>query len=153
MLSSLAPLKGSEHRIVKFPFFGKRKGVGRTKPEYFYSGGSFIPVGSTASISASNEAKQSLKQLEQTAKKFDPLEHLDTTRAEIAKKFVKWYLAFVMVIIIGVPLYNSYSVHSKEPLDIYKVLTTVGTILGTPLGFVVGYYFKEDKHQIIKKDD
>jgi hypothetical protein len=79
------------------------------------------------------------------APKFNAVEHLDKSRSRIALKFVKWYLFFVLIIIVGVPMYNRYAVNQRQALDVYKMLTQVGTLLGTPLGFVVGYYFKEDK--------
>lgn len=89
-----------------------------------------------------------LQRLEATADELRPPhnhdEHLDKSRSKIALKFVRWYLLYVLLIIIGVPAYNHFAVHSAETIDLFKVLAQVGTLLGTPLGFVVGYYFKEE---------
>jgi hypothetical protein len=77
---------------------------------------------------------------------FDRVEHLDKSRSKIAFKFVGWYFALILVLIIGVPLYNNW-VGSPTLLELDKLLNQIGTLLGTPLGFVVGYYFKEEKRK------
>jgi hypothetical protein len=121
---------------MKNPFRRKKKGVGQE-----------IPFWSSPYISSNvvgQEAYQSLKELQKTAKEFNHLEHLDTKRAQIALKFVNWYLFYIAVIVVGVPLFNVLLAKNHSPIDIYKLLTQVGTLLGSPLGFVVGYYFKED---------
>jgi hypothetical protein len=83
----------------------------------------------------------------------------EASRSKIALKFVTWYLIFIGAILLLVPIYNSFvlrnvkiEVTNDQPvqtLDIGTTLTQVGTILGAPLGFVVGYYFKEKN---VKKD-
>jgi hypothetical protein len=102
------------------------------------------PRGHTKSQDLDNR----LQRLEATADQLQPPhnhdEYLDKSRSKIALKFVRWYLFYVLLIIIGVPAYNHYAVHSNETIDLFKILAQVGTLLGTPLGFVVGYYFKED---------
>lgn len=99
-------------------------------------------------IARPQELDERLQRLEATADQLQPPhnhdEHLDKSRSKIALKFVRWYLFYVLLIIIGVPAYNHYAVHSAEAIDLFKVLAQVGTLLGTPLGFVVGYYFKEE---------
>ena len=96
---------------------------------------------------ATNNLDKRLNRLEETASKLSPphdhAEHLDKSRSKIALKFVRWYLFFVFLIIVGVPLYNRYAIGQKNAIDEYKILAQVGTLLGTPLGFVVGYYFKD----------
>lgn len=77
--------------------------------------------------------------------KFDPQKHKDTKRAQIALVFVYGYMVTIAIIIIGAPLFNAYFTSSKEPLDIERILSQVGSLIGAPLGFVIGYYFKEDK--------
>lgn len=77
--------------------------------------------------------------------KFDPKKHKDTKRAQIAMVFVWGYIALVAIIIVGAPLFNAILAGSKEPIDIERVLSQVGSLIGAPLGFVIGYYFKEDK--------
>lgn len=77
--------------------------------------------------------------------KFDPKKHKDTKRAHIAMVFVYGYMITIAIIIVGAPLFNAVFTDSKEPLDIERVLAQVGSLIGAPLGFVIGYYFKEDK--------
>jgi len=76
---------------------------------------------------------------------FDHRKHKDTKRAHIAFVFVYGYMIIVTLIILGVPFYNWWILSSPTPLDLDKTLAQAGSLLGTPLGFVVGYYFKEDK--------
>jgi hypothetical protein len=75
---------------------------------------------------------------------FDHLEHTDKSRKHIAYVFVYGYMITVAVIIIGVPLYNAIALHMPSNLELDKILAQVGALIGAPLGFVVGYYFKED---------
>jgi len=105
----------------------------------------------TKTAANTKELDARLQRLENTAEELQPPhnhdEYLDKSRAKIAFKFVRWYLFYVLLVIIGVPIYNRYAVGAKETIDIFKVLAQVGTLLGTPLGFVVGYYFKESNNQ------
>jgi len=123
---------------MKLPFFGKKKGVGNRNAMPVYSG-----LGNHASAN-SQEAYKSFQELQETAESFNRVKHLDTKRAEIALKFVNWYLVYVAIVLVGVPIFNVYAVGNHQPIDIYKLLGQIGTLLGTPLGFVVGYYFKQD---------
>lgn len=83
-------------------------------------------------------------ELEQTLNKLKnpTLTHLDESRSKIAFSFVRWYFIFISLIIIGAPVYNYIAGH-PDTLDVSKLLNQIATLLGTPLGFVVGYYFKE----------
>ena len=121
------------------PFQRKKKRVG---PDFYYGIGYSDSRGPSGP--EKQEAYRSFADLEQTKTEFDRIEFLDTKRAEIALKFVKWYLFLILVIIIGVPIFNA-AIGNNDPLDIYKLLGQLGTLLGSPLGFVVGYYFKDDK--------
>jgi len=86
----------------------------------------------------------------------------EESRSKIALKFVTWYLIFIGAVLLLVPIYNLYAlrginveVKNDEPvqtLDIGTTLTQIGTILGAPLGFVVGYYFKEKEIKPVKRD-
>lgn len=78
---------------------------------------------------------------------FDHLEHTDKSRRHIAFVFVYGYIITVGVIILGVPLYNWLAIHQTQSLELEKVLAQVGALIGSPLGFVVGYYFKEDSRK------
>lgn len=77
---------------------------------------------------------------------FNPAEHLDKKRAFIAIVFVFGFLTLLLLVILGVPIYNAV-IGKAEALDLNNTLSTVGGLLGTPLGFVVGYYFKEAKRK------
>jgi len=78
----------------------------------------------------------------------------DEDRSQIALLFVWFFLAAIGAVLILVPVYNLYAfrhapiaVDTKpaiQPLDLGAVLTDVGTILGPSVGFVVGYYFKDE---------
>jgi hypothetical protein len=76
--------------------------------------------------------------------KFDHLEHTDKSRKHIAFVFVYGYIIIVALIIAGVPLFNFFALDNKDALDLEKILAQAGALIGSPLGFVVGYYFKED---------
>lgn len=78
---------------------------------------------------------------------FDHLEHTDKSRKHIAFVFVYGYIIIVAIIIIGVPLYNSLALKQPDSLELDKILAQVGALIGSPLGFVVGYYFKEDSRR------
>jgi hypothetical protein len=84
---------------------------------------------------------------EQRKPSFDHLEHTDKSRKHIAFVFVYGYIAIVAIIIVGVPLYNALALHRPDTLELDKTLAQVGALIGSPLGFVVGYYFKEDSRR------
>lgn len=75
---------------------------------------------------------------------FDHLEHTDKSRKHIAFVFVYGYIIIVGLILIGVPLYNWLALGKPPEIELEKTLAQVGALIGSPLGFVVGYYFKED---------
>lgn len=108
-------------------------------------------ISSSRPIVISNEAyMQSLERVSQLGRrvkeeKFDPKKHKDTKRAHIAMVFVYGYMITVAIIIVGAPLFNAILAGSREPIDIERILAQVGSLIGAPLGFVIGYYFKEDK--------
>jgi hypothetical protein len=78
---------------------------------------------------------------------FDHLEHTDKSRKHIAYVFVWGYIIIVGVILIGIPLYNWLALGKPNELELEKTLAQVGALIGSPLGFVVGYYFKEDSRR------
>ena len=79
------------------------------------------------------------------AEKFDPRKHKDTKRSHIALVFVYGYMITTLLIIIFVPLYNASNIADPQPLDLERILSQIGALIGAPLGFVIGYYFKDDK--------
>jgi len=100
------------------------------------------------------------KAQETSQKPHDPAKIMDESRRTIALTFVWFFLGIVSFVVIAVPIYNAFFFHNArvvveettyQPLDIEKVLATLGTLLGTPLGFVVGYYFKEEHARLKAK--
>jgi hypothetical protein len=77
--------------------------------------------------------------------KFDPKKHKDTKRAHIAMIFVWGYMITIATIVVGAPVFNATLAELRTPIDIERVLSQVGSLIGAPLGFVIGYYFKEDR--------
>jgi hypothetical protein len=108
-------------------------------------------IGSSRPIILSNDAYlQSLDRVSRLGarvkeEKFDPKKHKDTKRAHIAMVFVYGYMLLVAIVIVGAPLFNAVFTDSKDALDVERILSQVGSLIGAPLGFVIGYYFKEDK--------
>lgn len=82
------------------------------------------------------------------ASKYNPTEHKDKTRSKVAFWFTIGYFALLAVALVGSPLYNAillinYGVTNPEVLlPVKDVLLTIAGIVGGPIGFVVGYYFK-----------
>jgi hypothetical protein len=72
---------------------------------------------------------------------FDPIRHKDETRSTIALTFTKWYFGLILMVLIGVPVYNLF-VEGEQILNVEDVLSTLTAAIGVPFGFVVGYYFK-----------
>jgi hypothetical protein len=70
----------------------------------------------------------------------------DSTRQEVAKKFVRYYFLLLTLIIIGVPAYNAvmYSmVHTNElSVSLKDAILTYSAVVGPTVGLVVAYYFK-----------
>lgn len=89
-----------------------------------------------------------LEQIIDKEKNFDPKKHKDETRAKIAITFIYgFYGALATVFLLG-GLANMVIILSDKntPLaDIKGLILTVSSIIGTPLGFVTGYYFKESE--------
>lgn len=79
----------------------------------------------------------------------------EETRAHIGKIFVWWFFIVLILSSLGTLVYNffMYLVTSDKTLfiDIGTIIPLVWSIIGTPLWFVMGYYFKDDgspeKHQ------
>jgi hypothetical protein len=84
-----------------------------------------------------------LQKTAQNTKEQWSVERYDTTkRGTIALWFVISYILLVFLVVFGVPVYNWLVANKPEQLNVSEVLTEVGTLLGSPLGFVLGYYFK-----------
>lgn len=70
----------------------------------------------------------------------------DDTRQEVAKKFVNFYFWLLVLVLVGVPLYNSlmYVLHGNADLSISlkDTILTYSAVVGPTVGLVVAYYFK-----------
>lgn len=106
-----------------------------------------------------NDPGRIAKRLEQTIEEardvppYDPGRVMDESRKTIAFWFVGAFIMIIGLVLILTPTYNAIVFNKArvvveettyQPLDVEKLLATIGTLLGTPLGFVVGYYFKEE---------
>jgi len=87
------------------------------------------------------ENKSSLK-----STKYNPTQHKDQQRALIAKIFVGGYFALIALGIIGIVVYNIMMYHYTRSdtlfINLKDFLLVIGGLIGSPLGFVIGYYFK-----------
>lgn len=64
------------------------------------------------------------------------------SRSRIAYGFTFAFITFIGVILIGGPIYNATIGHDNL-IDIADTLSGFVAQFGTPLGFVLGYYFKD----------
>ncbi|MBY0538382.1 hypothetical protein K2P47_03205 [Patescibacteria group bacterium] len=86
----------------------------------------------------------SLKSINSQSKKYNPNEHKDRTRADIALHVVKWYFYLIGGVLFLGPIFN----HVAKPeafLDIANIITVLAGMISAPFGFVVGYYFKDSE--------
>ena len=82
--------------------------------------------------------------------KYNPQEHKDKTRSEIALFFVKAYVALIIFIFVAVFTYNLVLLTINREsfvLDIKDIFPLVIGTVGTLLGFVLGYYFKSQERE------
>lgn len=69
------------------------------------------------------------------------------TRKKLAIRFIFWYFMILLVILIGVPIYNGI-VHQITPdnkpliLSVTALLQVYSSVVGPLAGFVIAYYFK-----------
>ena len=64
------------------------------------------------------------------------------SRSRIAFWFSCAFILLSGVIIIGGPIFNAF-VPENARIDIPQLLSSFGSLFGTALGFVLGYYFKD----------
>lgn len=104
--------------------------------------------GKTNKPLTSVEASKIINDLKTEAENFNPAKELGKTRSLIAITFVKWYFYLLAGFLIFVVIYNPLVLWlGKEllilnPKDMILVYTSA---IGSPLGFVVGYYFKDSE--------
>lgn len=66
----------------------------------------------------------------------------NTSRSRIAHGFTFAFIFIVSIIVIGGPIYN-VTLGKDAPIDVSGLLSDFVSQFGTPLGFVLGYYFKD----------
>lgn len=80
------------------------------------------------------------------AEVFNPIKERGQTRSKIALIFVRWYFYLLGASLAFLTIYNFLMITANKtdqilnPKDILLIITSA---IGSPLGFVVGYYFKE----------
>jgi hypothetical protein len=122
---------------MKLPTFFRKKKGGRNNGY-----GEYLSLGHNPYVNT----RESLGRLEEKIDSpFDHQQHKDRSRSNIAYVFVFGYVGIVVLILLGVPIYNWLALNNPQPLELEKTLAQAGTLLGAPVGFVVGYYFKEEE--------
>ena len=73
----------------------------------------------------------------------------DQTRQEVARKFVRYYFLILLIIIVGVPVYNYFIYNltgdGKLFIDLKDAVLTYSAVVGPTMGLVVAYYFRTEK--------
>ena len=98
-------------------------------------------------------AKANQDLLEKSKEKPTPNERDSETREKIAKRFLWGYFfsiagAWLTAMIYNLWVVSNYCLLAAECamlLDLKEVLLVVSGIIGPPLGFVMGYYFKSQE--------
>src|SRR5947209_2151779 len=93
---------------------------------------------STSSIKPNNAKNEIQNKIVSSQFAKSPIQHKDQTRKTIAQVYV-----FSFLVIVGLTLLfmitNCYSI-----IDIKDILLAESGILSGPLGFIIGFYFKEE---------
>ena len=122
-----------------WPFSRKKRGG----QAVIYHTSSF-PFATQVNGSADLESRLgTLEEKIDSVKPHDPQKLNDESRAQIAKFFVHAFVWLIVLVLVFIPLYNWLALDKPQPIEIDKTLAQVGGILGTPLGFIVGYYFEK----------
>lgn len=82
---------------------------------------------------------------------YDSRPHTDKTRSKIAMIFVICYFALIVFTLLSAMIYDVYFWNACDSeykcldqlISVKDLLLAVMGYVGTPLGFVIGYYFKE----------
>jgi len=136
---------------------------GGTKPETAKASDTSSSAPVSDRLSAEEIGKRIDDALEQSKLKKKVKGSKDEDRSQIANRIVLAFLLAVGLVLVGVPIYNLYAFRHApiavdtrpaiQPLDLGNTLTEVGTILGPSVGFVVGFYFKDEVSKKVKKDN
>lgn len=66
----------------------------------------------------------------------------NTSRSRIAYAFAFGFVGIIAFILFFGPIYN-VTIGKNAPVDVQATLASFMSQFGTPLGFVLGYYFKD----------
>lgn len=80
-------------------------------------------------------------QLNAKQPKFDAKKHKDETRARIALWFTGGFFILLGTILILTPIYNIF-LSPNNVIPLKDILLVFSGVIGSPFGFVIGYYFK-----------
>lgn len=76
-------------------------------------------------------------------------EREDETRHEVTRKFVRFYFGILVLIIVGVPIYNlgiaTWTDKSDLIIPFKDAILTYSAVVGPTFGLVVAYYFKTSR--------
>ena len=79
---------------------------------------------------------------------FDPKQHKAQTQSDLAKMFIKWYFAILVIILVYVPIYNWSATHlfgesgEEALISVRDAFLMVSGAVTPLLAFVLGHYFK-----------
>lgn len=80
---------------------------------------------------------------------FNDTELTIVTRARIARLMVLGFLIAMVLSVVFVIIYNIAMFYLTQDTSLFvqieSIIPLVGSIIGAPLGFVMGYYFKGSK--------
>lgn len=99
-------------------------------------------------IPKTKELREEIESTKSNVGTFNPLKELGETRSKIAKQFVLWYFilisgAFILTLIYNILIIWFFPIDSDQIIAPKDILLTTAGIVGSPLGFIVGYYFKD----------
>ncbi|HTE22646.1 MAG TPA: hypothetical protein VK674_06420 [Candidatus Limnocylindria bacterium] len=102
---------------------------------------------SPALVGTVEDTREKIQGQEQSTDVINTSAQQDTeTRQEVAKKFVRYYFLILILIIIGIPLYNYFTYRMVGNADLLVPLKdtvlTYSAVVGPTMGLVVAYYFK-----------
>jgi len=87
---------------------------------------------------------------ESSISNFDPIQSREETRSSIAQFFVKSYFYLIGGFFLITLAYNLLLItmrQNESQINVKDLLLVVTSAVGTPLGFVVGYYFKGEEQK------
>jgi hypothetical protein len=88
---------------------------------------------------------------EALVKRYDSQEYNDKTKSQIALKFVNWFFRLVILSLVIAFAYNLVILFllkdDSKLVDVKEMILTIAGVIGGPLGFILGYYFKTQEER------